>query len=522
MGDTSSSVTANSTSATASQQPSSSSSGSAAAASARLNPDAKDYVPRTIATPSADGAPNGSQSNNRRRRNPGTGNKSEAGSGRRNGHTRNTSNTGGNTNSGNENKGSNSNNRNRRNNGRSSKSATSAPSSGKGRIDDDDDDDIEIIMDYPTDPATARLSSTRPSAPASVSVPTPTAGSGPTTANKDRRNDSRRKGQEVASDSQPNKRQGDRTRSRAIKDGQGEGSSNNSNSNSNSNNNDNSKGNSSSGNSNNNTNNNNRRQRNRKGDLGGRTFPTSVSSSEQTSEGNNSRPTRVSTPKSRPPAKFVHKVEEDRDLLEALTVGLTNSTYDCMVCWDVIRPGHKTWCCQVCYAAFHLDCISTWAKKSSEGLVTRVLALHAAVWGQFSTATVVQRHSSCAASTLTLHSRQESLAAKYAANSWDVASTLVPLYVMQDSVLLVRKNKFKSVSVASMNERHAVATEMPGPPSSTASSKPVIMNAMRLVSDSWPVATIHALKSAIQWTMSQDSALLTQVLSSRALAAPSQ
>ncbi|KAF9174161.1 FKBP12-associated protein [Mortierella sp. AD010] len=68
----------------------------------------------------------------------------------------------------------------------------------------------------------------------------------------------------------------------------------------------------------------------------------------------------------RTPAKFVHKVEEDLDLMEALTVGLTKSAYDCMVCWDVVRPAHKVWSCQICWAVFHLDCLSTWAKKSSE------------------------------------------------------------------------------------------------------------------------------------------------------------
>ncbi|KAG0363459.1 Transcriptional repressor NF-X1 [Mortierella sp. AD032] len=75
--------------------------------------------------------------------------------------------------------------------------------------------------------------------------------------------------------------------------------------------------------------------------------------------------------RSRPPAPFVRKVEEDRGLLEALTVGLTNSTYDCMVCWDVIRPSHKIWNCQVCWAAFHIGCLSTWAIKSSEETSTQ-------------------------------------------------------------------------------------------------------------------------------------------------------
>ncbi|KAG9069482.1 FKBP12-associated protein [Linnemannia hyalina] len=118
-----------------------------------------------------------------------------------------------------------------------------------------------------------------------------------------------------------------------------------------------------------------------KKELNGRTFPSaqtqeqdhngeSTSSHAQTHNAKNDhhRHNRTTT-RSRAPARFVNKVEEDRGLLEALTVGLTNSTYDCMVCWDVIRPAHRIWNCQVCWAAFHLGCLSTWAKKSSEGPV---------------------------------------------------------------------------------------------------------------------------------------------------------
>ncbi|KAF9908951.1 FKBP12-associated protein [Linnemannia zychae] len=112
-------------------------------------------------------------------------------------------------------------------------------------------------------------------------------------------------------------------------------------------------------------------------ELNGRTFPAVHSHQEHNhteepalhthnTKSNHHRHNRAAAVRSRAPAPFVHKVEEDRGLLEALTVGLTNSTYDCMVCWDVIRPAHKIWNCQVCWAAFHLDCLSTWAKKSSE------------------------------------------------------------------------------------------------------------------------------------------------------------
>ncbi|KAF8979031.1 FKBP12-associated protein [Entomortierella lignicola] len=108
--------------------------------------------------------------------------------------------------------------------------------------------------------------------------------------------------------------------------------------------------------------------RGQKKELAGRTFPSTSASTSSTVEAHqhNSAPRHIRKGLPRSPAKFVPKVEEDRDLMEALTVGLTHSTYDCMVCWDIIRPAHKIWNCQVCWAAFHLDCLSTWAKKSSE------------------------------------------------------------------------------------------------------------------------------------------------------------
>jgi transcriptional repressor NF-X1 len=46
---------------------------------------------------------------------------------------------------------------------------------------------------------------------------------------------------------------------------------------------------------------------------------------------------------------------------------LSASTYECMVCWDVIRRAHHTWTCDTCWAVFHVNCIEKWAKKSLEG-----------------------------------------------------------------------------------------------------------------------------------------------------------
>ncbi|KAG0020152.1 FKBP12-associated protein [Podila clonocystis] len=312
--------------------------GSASKPPAKLNPEAKDYVPRFV-IPEGSFAGNTNQgsssSNNNRRRRPA--NKSGNGGKSNNTNTNDTTFTP-------DSKGKTSNNnRNRR------RAPRPSASSGGGRI-DDDDDDIEIRMDRPVD----MPDSPRPSQFSTLVSSVPTPGSGPehtgvdAGANRERRRDGRdgrRKGKEA--DSQPKRREGgENNRSRAPNDGQEASSGRRRN-------------------NDNNTSGRDRRHR-RKGDLGGRTFPTTTTTggSDQNTETN--RPQRISTPKTRPPAKFVHTVEEDRDLMEALTVGLTNSTYDCMVCWDLIRPAHKTWNCQVCWAAYHLDCISTWAKKSSE------------------------------------------------------------------------------------------------------------------------------------------------------------
>ncbi|KAI1314916.1 Transcriptional repressor NF-X1 [Mortierella claussenii] len=203
-------------------------------------------------------------------------------------------------------------------------------------------------------------------------------------------------------------------------------------------------------------------------------------------------------------AKHAHKVEEDRNLMEALTVGLTQSTYDCMVCWDVIRPAHKIWNCQVCYAAFHLDCLSTWAKKSSGETnnngtgwrcpgcqntqvslpkdytcfcrkvsnpeynryftphsfhVIQVHALHVVVLAQSSRVIVETRRSNCVVWILISLSRLADLVSKYAERYWDVESTHVLLSAMLDSVRLVRKQRSKYVTVESISAKRAVVKE---------------------------------------------------------------
>lgn len=310
---------------------------------AKLNPDAKDYVPRTAVTDGTattqTGASSGNNPRHRRRRNP-DGNKANSSNpdsesrqpsegGRSGGNNNN--NSGGNV--------GNANSRNRRNGGRNPRKAPE----GGARIDDyHQDDDIEINMDRPIEPTGSQAAGSDSAL-----------GVGSNAQPKGRR-DGRRKGKESAntgtstSTPKPQHNRGEGGHARGPRDGQLESSSA-------------TRGSGQTG-------SNNRRQRNRKSDLGGRTFPTtSTGNDRSTTESSSSQRNTQRNAQRAQPKKFVHTVEEDRDLLNALTTGLSNSTYDCMVCWDVIRPAHKIWNCQVCWAAFHLDCLSTWATKSSEG-----------------------------------------------------------------------------------------------------------------------------------------------------------
>lgn len=292
----------------------------------KLNPAAKDYVPRTPINESAVNNSSAANTNgrNRRRRNPETANAAAGAADGSQTAAKSSDNTQAN--------------RNRRNRVRPPKQSTG----GGARIDDDLDDGSVITMERPVE--------TTEGQPAG-------SGQGPNGVRRERRDgrDGRRKGKEVVNNSSPKPQQtrGDNARTRPPRNESQAGTSSSA------------RGSGSGSNSNNiNNNNNNRRQRDRKGDLGGRTFPTSAHNHAHPEESSSSSQKTPSRPR---PAKFVHTVEEDRDLLAALTAGLSNSSYDCMVCWDVIRPAHKIWNCQVCWAAFHLDCLSTWAKKSSEG-----------------------------------------------------------------------------------------------------------------------------------------------------------
>ncbi|KAI1300370.1 hypothetical protein EDD11_006235 [Mortierella claussenii] len=543
----------------------------------KLNPDAKDYIPRTpIAQQSSEGGAGSSSVNsgnhggnprNHRRRRNGGGNDTHHGNsnkpseresgGNNNTHTQSVVSSSSNGNS------TNINNRNRRK--RAAKQTTDGGSSsnrngGGARIDDyHEDDDIEINMDRPADlplPSSAEGQSQRQSQPNGLD---------PNTAGKDRRRDSRRKGKEVlqagssgtTAPSRPAQQQqnrGDNKAGRSKKvavDGQPESSSSSSRRN-NTDHSNNAEG--------------SRRQRNRRtGDLGGRTFPSATNGTStgpngvvRTEEGSGAQ-RHMQTGSSRQrgvyqPKKFVHTVEEDRDLMAALTAGLTNSTYDCMVCWDVIRPAHKVWNCQVCWAAFHLDCLSTWAKKSSEVLqggdvqdaktakcrsqrnmyasversATRISTdtslpirvesfvvgleialtlvtfrailahvLHAAVLAPFSHAIVETNHSSCAVSIRTSHSRLASLVARFAENFWDAESTRAHRSVMLDRAHPAKKQRSRCAIAVNTIVKRVAVMESPEPLRLKARNELGFMSATRSVIDLLPVAIMSAPKLVI-------------------------
>lgn len=80
------------------------------------------------------------------------------------------------------------------------------------------------------------------------------------------------------------------------------------------------------------------------------------SSPKKKSNNNNNRSKQVSK---LPPG--------NHDMATVLAHELKNSTYECMICMDIVRPAHHVWTCDCCWAVFHLNCVQTWATKSLKG-----------------------------------------------------------------------------------------------------------------------------------------------------------
>ncbi|KAI9204843.1 uncharacterized protein BJ171DRAFT_442072 [Polychytrium aggregatum] len=57
-------------------------------------------------------------------------------------------------------------------------------------------------------------------------------------------------------------------------------------------------------------------------------------------------------------------VDED-DQLGSLARGLTNGDYECMICYENVRPRDAVWSCSTCSHVFHLKCIGKWSRSSA-------------------------------------------------------------------------------------------------------------------------------------------------------------
>ncbi|KAI9499963.1 hypothetical protein BX070DRAFT_177497, partial [Coemansia spiralis] len=53
-------------------------------------------------------------------------------------------------------------------------------------------------------------------------------------------------------------------------------------------------------------------------------------------------------------------------LSSTLAKRLKNSTYECMICCDKVRPRHAIWQCDNCWAIFHIGCLKKWVKSCSD------------------------------------------------------------------------------------------------------------------------------------------------------------
>ncbi|KNC98401.1 uncharacterized protein SPPG_09346 [Spizellomyces punctatus DAOM BR117] len=58
--------------------------------------------------------------------------------------------------------------------------------------------------------------------------------------------------------------------------------------------------------------------------------------------------------------------DQEGDLTASLIDGLTKGDYECMICYDIVRARDAVWSCHICFAVFHLKCVSKWGRKSAQ------------------------------------------------------------------------------------------------------------------------------------------------------------
>ncbi|KAJ3180480.1 FKBP12-associated protein [Geranomyces variabilis] len=88
-------------------------------------------------------------------------------------------------------------------------------------------------------------------------------------------------------------------------------------------------------------------------------------------EGGPSSSSSTNKPRKRRPRNRIHKSVLDsakaaEDLTGSLIEGITDGSYECMICYDSIKHRDSVWSCTCCYAVFHLRCVEKWGKRSAE------------------------------------------------------------------------------------------------------------------------------------------------------------
>ncbi|KAJ3296370.1 FKBP12-associated protein [Rhizoclosmatium sp. JEL0117] len=64
--------------------------------------------------------------------------------------------------------------------------------------------------------------------------------------------------------------------------------------------------------------------------------------------------------------ELLEKERQNMDLAARLTSQLKSGSYECMICYDLVRPKDQIWsCAKSCFAVFHAKCIREWASTSA-------------------------------------------------------------------------------------------------------------------------------------------------------------
>ncbi|KAJ3134051.1 FKBP12-associated protein [Geranomyces variabilis] len=86
---------------------------------------------------------------------------------------------------------------------------------------------------------------------------------------------------------------------------------------------------------------------------------------ELSAESNNNKP-RKRRPRNRIHKSVLDSANAAEDLTGSLIEGISDGSYECMICYDSVKHRDSVWSCSCCYAVFHLKCVEKWGKRSAE------------------------------------------------------------------------------------------------------------------------------------------------------------